>query len=434
MPGQLVLGLTSPTALVRVRWRAGFALLLYLGACAGVLWLVGSFLVSHQGDAVDLVAAYVFPESWRFAARELVRQLLEGQQRDVLINATIGASLLVVQLLLFWLKEIVSSTFEKEARLTPAPGRDLPLWLQIVEELELLLLFLAVQTSLVWLGYPPDPTRRLAASILSYVFLFASFGIDFLSPLLQRHELRYSTILKTLLFRRPILLLVFGAVFSLPAVAAAQWAAAHPEWTLARRLGLVFGVNVIMVVWATLAGTWAAAQILADAKQTRPPWAITRLVFQTVVVAALAWNCYRLGAVGLAIHHKSQVLKCRYDVDWTSIGIDRPSVLDLLADKVKVGVHLDLTIENPTSFDVVIEDNRLEVRHQDVLVATAKLSPVQVPAKGKTTTRMSFPIELTPSALRAGRELLDQQHWALTLYVEVAPGYELPIYLVAPAR
>ena len=43
-------------------------------------------------------------------------------------------------------------------------------------------------------------------------------------------------------------------------------------------------------------------------------------------------------------------------------------------------------------------------------------------------------VELTPSALRAGRELLEKQDWALTLFVEVAPGYELPIYLVAPAR
>jgi hypothetical protein len=432
--GQLAIGLSAPLALIKVRWRAACLALVYLAACAGILWLIGSFFVRHEGDAIDLAATYLFPESWRFAAHELIKRFFATQTRDVLVNAIIGGSLVVVQLALFWLKEIVSSAFEKESKLTTSPQRELPLWQQALEEVELLLLFLAVQTSLIWLGYPPDPTRRLAASILSYLFLFASFGIDFLSPLLQRHDLRYSTILKTLLFRRPFLVLAFGAIFTLPTILAAQWAAAHPEWTLAKRITLVFGANVVTIAWAALAGTCVASRLLGEAKTTKPPWWITRFLFQAVVIVALVWNSYRLGAVGLALHHKSQILKCNYDVDWTSIGIDKPSVMDLLKDKVSVGVHLDLTIENPTSFDVELEENRLEVRHKDVLVATAKLTPVEIPSKGKVKTEMRFPIELTPSALRAGTELLERKDWSITLFVEVAPGYEFPIYLVTPAR
>jgi hypothetical protein len=424
-----VLGLGAPA---RIRARTAALALVYLLASGAVLWGVAALILQHQGDAVELAAAYLFPESWRFAAREVVRRFFAAQSRDVLVNATIGASLIVVQLALFWLKELVSAAFEREARLTTTPPRELPLWQQAIEELELVVLFLAAQTSLVWLGYPPDPTRRTLAAALSYLFLFASFGIDFLSPLLQRHGLRYSTLLKTLVFGRPLTLLAFGAVFSLPAVGVARLAAAHPEWPLATRMALVFGTSLVAVVWGTLAGTSLAARFLDDAKRTKPPWAITRILFQAIVVGALAWNSYRLGAVALSLHHKSQILKLTYGVSWTSFGLDRPKLTDLLGDRLSVGVHFDLTIENPTAFVVEIEENRLEARHRGVLVASSRLSPVRIGPGQKLDTRVRLPLEVTPSALTAGTALLERKDWALTLFVEVGPGFELPIYLVTP--
>jgi hypothetical protein len=132
-----------------VRLKAAALALVYLAACAGVLWLVGSLVVRHQGDAVELTAGYLLPESWRLAAGEIFRRFFETQRRDVLVNAIVAGSMLLVQLALFWLKEIVSSVFERESRLTTSPPRELPLWQQALEELELLLLFLAVQTSLI---------------------------------------------------------------------------------------------------------------------------------------------------------------------------------------------------------------------------------------------------------------------------------------------
>ena len=424
-----MLGLGAP---FRIRGRTAALAIVYLGAAGAILWAVAALLTRHQGDAVELAASYLFPESWRFAAEELVRRFFAVQSRDILVNATIGASLIVVQLALFWLKELVSAAFEREAHLTTTPPRELPLWQQAFEEVEVLLLFLAAQTSLIWLGYPPDPTRRTLAVVLSYVFLFASFGVDFLSPLLQRHGLRYGTILKTLVFGRPLLLLAFGAVFALPAVAMARVAAAHPEWSLGTRIGLVFGVNVIAVVWATLAGTALAAGFLGDAQRTKPPWVITRILFQVVVIAALAWNSYRLAAVAVSLHHKSQILKLTYGVSWTSFGLDRPKLTDLLDDKVTVGVHFDLTITNPTAFVVEIEENHLEARHRGVLVASSRLSPVRIAPGEKVDVRVALPLEVTPTALLAGKSLLARKDWAVTLFVDVAPGFVLPIYLVTP--
>src|SRR6185503_18939157 len=103
---------------------------------------------------------------------------------------------------------------------------------------------LAAQGTIFWIGYSPDPTRRLLATVLSFVVLFASVGIDFLSPILQRHKLRYSAILKTL-FAHPFLLFTFGALFSLPAIIAGHVAANHPTWTFSTQLAIVFGAQIL---------------------------------------------------------------------------------------------------------------------------------------------------------------------------------------------
>jgi hypothetical protein len=42
---------------------------------------------------------------------------------------------------------------------------------------------------------------------------------------------------------------------------------------------------------------------------------------------------------------------------------------------------------------------------------------------------MQVPLVLTPGQLARGRELLSAEGWTLTLWLAVAPGFELPIYL-----
>src|SRR3972149_2143130 len=71
-------------------------------------------------------------------------------------------------------------------RLPDRPPDEFPLWHQAWEEIILFLLFLAAQGSIFWLGWTAEPWRRTAAIVASFTFPFASFGIGFLSPLLQR--------------------------------------------------------------------------------------------------------------------------------------------------------------------------------------------------------------------------------------------------------
>jgi uncharacterized protein involved in cysteine biosynthesis len=427
----------GPLAIRRLRARGLAWLVVYVALAALILGFVAHQVRVHEGDVVELLVGYVFPADWGFAGRALVKRLIAAQERALLVNAAIATSLVIIQVLLFPVKEFLSSAFEREARLVDLPIDEFPLWFQAWEELKLFLYYLAAQGCIFWLGYTTDPARKQLALGLSYLYLFASFGIDFISPVLQRHKQRYSTMLKTLALH-PVLVVGFGAVFSLPTILVGRWVAAHGTMSFGRQLGWLFAANIAGIAWAAIAGTHVGAKLVADARQTRRPAPATRALAWLALLSVLGWNAWRFGAVGLALHHKSQILKCHYALDWTSIGVDRPSVFGLASglrhDAIDVGVHFDVTIDNPTTYDVVIEKNHLDVTNQGKRVATASLSPLAVPAGGSARAHVSLPLRVAPSAIAQGRALLDGDAWAVTWWLEVAGGFDFPVYLKEAKR
>jgi hypothetical protein len=269
--------------------------------------------------------------------------------------------------------------------------------------------------------------RKLAATLLSYAFLFGAFSIDFISPVLQRHRLRYSQILKTLLLHPPATLL-FGAFFSLPALLAAHHVARDETLSFATAIQLLFGANLLGIVWACLGGTWLGARLIEPARALRPSCWLTRLLGWTVLLGAFAAGGYVSGGLALSVHHKTQILKCDYSLVPDSLRFARPRLRGLLRGQVEIGVAFELKIVNPTAFDVELEKNRLEVRHERDLVATSRLDPMQIPAGGRRVQRLRLAVALSPGVLRKGRDLL-RDRWSITLFVEVVPGVDFPVYL-----
>lgn len=423
----------APSAARRLGKRSSLWLAIYLGAAALVLGIVATVILRHKTDLVGLAMDYVVPAEWQFAARLLVQKFFAQQQDLVVTNAALVASLLVVQITLFPLKEMVSAALEEDAQLVREPVSEHPLWFQAWEEVKLFLAVLTAQATVFWIGYTDDPGRRRLALVLSFVVLFASVAIDFLSPVLQRHKLRYSQILKTLA-AHPILTFGFGAVFALPAVVATAIAADHPSWSHATQLGVGFGVQVIGIALAAIGGTVAGAPLVADARRRRRSHVAVRVLTWAILVGLLAWNGYRFGAVGRSLHHKTQILKCHYAVDWSSFSPELPSALDLAravrTDAITVGVSFDVTITNPTEVDVEIEDNRIEIEQQDQLVAKTALPTLAVPAGAIRTQRITFPLTVTPSQALRIRDLFTTDGWSITLWLEVAEGFEFPVYIV----
>ncbi len=420
---QLRDALYSPAAVVKLPARSWGWLALYLSLAAGVLGVFGWLILEHSGALRGAALSYLFPDSWHFAAGYVVDRFFDAQQIAILMNAVIAGSLLLVTILLFYVKERLSASFEEGANLTGRPMHELPLWLQAWEEIKLFLMFLAVQASIFWLDYYPGRWRVVVALIASYGFLFFMFAVDFLSPVMQRHDGHYSRILKTIL-RHPVAALVFGAIFAAPSIVAGYL------WPL--NIVAVFAANAIGIAWAAVAGTWLGARMLDDFEGTPRSGVPLRVVAWVALAALLGWNGYRFGALVRSVHHKSQVLKCDYSVDLGSFGVDMPSFVALLDDRVEVGLHFDVTIHNPTRYKVEIENNRLELIHAGENMGTSRLSPVTIEPGATVDHRVELTLEVTPSRLRKGLDLLDPDDWEITLYLEVAPRFEFSIYLLRP--
>lgn len=431
---QLVLaGIEAPTAARRLRTKSAAWLAVYLIAAVVVLGLVATVIVHNRHELVGLMMDYVFPTDWHFAGKLLIDRFFAAQEQVVITNAAIVASLMAVQITLFPIKEQVSAALEEDADLVGEPVEEHPMWFQAWEEVKLFLFMLAMQGTIFWIGYSQDPLRRKAAMVLSFAVLFASVAVDFLSPVMQRHKLRYSVMIKTYL-AHPVLVFGFGALFALPVIIGTNIAADHPEWSFRTQLAVQFGSQIVGIVLAAIGGTVAGAPLIADARRRKRSHLVVRVLVWVTLIGLLAWNGYRFGAVGRSLHHKSQILKCDYDVDWSSFSADTPSALDLIGaartDTLKVSASFEVGITNPTSIDLEIEDNRLEVLQQGQLVAVTSLPRVRVRAGTTEKVRVALPLTVKPSQALRIRELLTTKGWTMTLWLRVADGFDFPVYLL----
>jgi hypothetical protein len=427
-------GVEAPIAARKLRARSTVWLAIYIAAAAGILGLVGWQLVAHEGELAQLALDYVIPKDWQFALRTLAHKFFAQQEKLILVNAVITAALLVVQATLFPIKEQVSAALERDANLVDEPIEEFPIWFQAWEEIKLFLALVAAQGSIFWLGYTDDPVRRKLAVVVSFIVLAANVGVDFLSPVLQRHKLRYSQILKSL-FAHPLLLFGFGALFALPAVGATALAAKHKEWSFAMQIGVAFGGQVIGVALAVIGGTVAGAPLVADARTRRRSHLAVRVLAWSVLAGVLAWNAYRFGAIAQSLHHKTQLLKCEYAVDWNSFDAKLPSAIELALaaknDKLAIAVEFDVTVHNPTAVDVEIEDNRFEFRYKGELVAQTSLPRGRVAAGATSKLHINLPFTIQPSQALLIKDMVTApKDWTITLYLEVADSFTFPVYIV----
>ena len=429
--------LRAPAAPAKLRGRGWAFTLLYLFLAAVILAGIAALVISHEKQIRGLLVSYLLPEKWRFAGDLLARFLVTSQSKAVIANAIVSGAMILVSALLFPVKEKLSEAVERDGQLTDGAHLPLPWWRQGLEELLLVVVYAAGFAGIFWIGYAPEPGRKLLAEVLSYVFLFFTVAADFISPVLQRHGMTYSRIIAALL-KRPFASLGFGACFALPAVLAGLHVSHHAELSFANAVVLLFGASVLSIVWAAIAGTWLGAQLLPRARDQRAfPWPL-RLIAWAGLLGVLGWSGFVFGNLGVALHHKAMILRCEYHADFKSFGLDLPklglgtALSTILGGGVPVGAHLTLEIENPNEAAVALERNRLEVRHKETLVATSRLSPFTVKAGEKRRERLDFTVRLNPRALLKGRTLFSNE-WRITLFLEIAEDFEFPIYLLAPS-
>jgi len=420
----VVLGPAAPRLMRARSWgrAAVYALLATI-----VLGAVSTLFATQETSLRRALESFLFPERVHKYVDFFLEYVVRSQTKQVVANAVVTFTMIFVSLLLFWAKERLSRAFEEDAGLGDAGRwRELGLFEEALEEVKLLLLNIAIFFFVLWLGHSPEPWRKTTATTLSYLALAFTWAVDFVSPYLMRRRMKYSQILSAI-WRRPLLSLGFGAVMALPLVVIAH-VAGRAEWPALTTVVVLFSANVVVIVWACMAGTWVAARLEDAAARVRPAPGWLHVPVWLVVLGVIGAGTWLGVHLARSLATKSQVLKCEYDVDWATLSVGKPSVGALLRGEVSASVSVDVTIKNPNRLPVVIEENRLVASDDDVVIAQTRLSPMSIPAGGERRERVTLDVTFEAKGVLSGASI-NPLAWDLVLYLEIADGFELPIYL-----
>lgn len=422
----------APASLARMSSRSWGWLGLYVALCGTLLIGAAALAAAHEATLERALLGFLFPESWHAVVDFLLAFVFKSQAQQVVVNVLLFATLNLVSLAFFWAKESLSQSYERDLARRSGDAdpttawREYPVWFQALEEIKWTLVGFALMFVVLWLGHSPEPWRDTAATVLSYLVLFFTTAGNFLAPPMQRRRLQYAQVIKAI-FARPLLAFGFGAALSLPQVAVLHLVSSStlPAFPA---LVVIFAANVVFIAWSAVAGTHAGLALMPTATaMRRSPIALT-LVGWAAIFAILAGGGYIATRVGLLLADKSQILKCRYAVDWSTLRLDAPDLGGLLRAEVDVGVSFEVAIDNPNALPVRLEDNRLVVSDDDVVIATSRLDPLEVPAHGTTRTRVGLTAKVRAASVLEGATL-DPRAWDVTLYVALDEHLELPVYL-----
>jgi LEA14-like dessication related protein len=419
----------SPFRMSARSWR-WFAL--YLGLSGALLRGFAALFGRHDEALVRALVSFLVPERWHGVADFVLAFVFKSQAQQVTVNIVLIVTLNVVSLVFFWTKELLSQSYERDqaaARGLDDPRgawREYPIWYQWIEEIKWTLVGVALMFAVLWLGHSPEPWRKTTATVLSYGVLFFSAAGNYLAPPMQRRRTQYGQVIKAI-FRKPLLALGFGAAVSLPQVALLH-VVSHAELSAFVSLLIIFGVNIVFIAYSAVAGTHVGLALLPVAERTPRSSTVTKITAWLAVFAVLIGGAWILGRLGGVLAGKSQFLKCEYRIDWSTLQVDKPNLGGLLKGEVGVKVAFDVEIDNPNALPIRIEDNRLVVSDDDVVIAETRLSPLLVEARSVKRTRVGLDAKVRATSVLEGIEL-NPTRWDITLYIELEEGFELPIYL-----
>ncbi len=402
-------------------------LLIYLVLGLSIFSIVGSLLFHHQNDLKQLVLDYLFPEAWQSISESLFNFLFESQAKVVIANGILSGSLVAASVFLFPIKEKYSAIFEQEQGYPNGEPHEFPLWMQGWEETRLFLFYLTAQMIIVWIGYYPYQWAHITSIILSYLFLFYTFGLDLISPTFQRHRVRYSMINK-LLSRHIVVTLSFGLLYSLPAMLLSQWIMTFDNLNLLEVSIILFVINLLFIAIAIPAGTLIATQLLPAVKTTRSVSPVSKTLGYGVGFILLIGGLILHTRLLQSMHHKSQVLKASYQVDWDSVEFEYSSLSDVFNGKSFGKFSLGMTVSNPTDFDLAFENSQIKITKDKKLVSDITMKGFAIPAG------QSRPITLSFDAISDFSQLNElpnyTQGWRIELYIELYPGIPFIVKLM----
>jgi hypothetical protein len=405
-----------------IKWLA-----IYFFSGLVVFSLFTWLMLSNQQLIKNVLLSYLFPQSWHAISEMLASFFFESQAKAVLGNMILSGSLVVASIFLFPVKEKYSAAFERDGNFQNGPPEEFPLISQAWDETKLFLLYLTAQSAILWIGYYPYTWATWLSILLSYLFLFFTFGLDFISPTLQRHRIEYILILKVL-FKKPVLVFSFGLLFSFPVIILSRYVFAIEDLTLIEIASILFLANIIFLTLAVPAGTRVASNLLRDARRTLPPGRQTLVYAYSIVSIIMVGSLFLHGMLISSMHHKSQLLKAEYRVDWSSIEFDLPSLSKFIDGESTSNLSFDIIVKNPTEFDIAIENSSLYIEQGKNSIATIKLKGFEIPAS--SSRKIEIRMESTSDMSRISNFQDILKGWRIDMHMKLLPGISFILNLV----
>jgi len=380
-----------PLSIVKLKPKAIFWGCIYLSISflffGGILF----FISNNEIEIRKVILGYLFPDSWHSTISWITNNFFTSIKKEILSNAIISIILIINSALLFPLKEKLSYTFEKESLQVKKKFADFSIFIQVLEEIKIILFVITMQMIIFWIGYFPNLYLKNLSLFLSYFVLFLSFAIDFIAPTLQRHKTFYSVIIKQL-FKNLPLTIIFGAFFALPSIIVSHYLISS-EISLTIYLLLLFLVNIISLFLAIISGTFIGSKLLETKNNFQRTNTGLRFISWIILISLFSLNSLLFYRLGVTVHHKSPILKTQFSIDKSSFQINKSSIKDLLKGKIQADLSFKLNIYNPTNTDLEIEKSIFKFFFANVVLYELPINNYHIPSKKSISKQIKFGID-----------------------------------------
>ena len=180
---------------------------------------------------------------------------------------------------------------------------------------------------------------------------------------------------------------------------------------------------MIFLSLAIASGTYIASAILPQAHQTPPISPLLKKTAYIIIGLCFTAGLIFHGSVFISAHHKSQVLKMEYNIDWKNVDIEMDSIFTIFKEEGSIAISFPLQVNNLTAYDFELEDSFVVIKQEEREIAHMAISRLFVPAGEVITQNMSANIHINGKSLSGFRELM--QGWNAYLEYELLPGIPL---------
>lgn len=354
---------------------------------------LGTMFAFYQGSIKAAIVAFFLPDAWA-GGGEMLLDLFVRQNPLLVTLVTMNAIMAVLPLLMFYLREKFSASYEEDLN-----GRGRTMWIKpddkpIFKDVadEGLFAVMGVSLSLGVLHLALIPGCALFATILGYAVNFLTLTETFVGPTLSRNGVRATDVYRILFVKHFKDSILAGAIFTAPTILLGLLL---PLVSAMTGFILLAVTNIVLMTVFLMVGTNAGTKMAQAHRWSGMKPSPYRYGVWAAVLGLLVFNAVFFTKLGGDLLHVSPLLKC----EWTYVDDSLDVEMGGRA-KLKVNVH------NPTRRLAKIGDNQILITHDGDLLGQTQIPPFEVLPGATAQQEIEIAFKLESGLLAKGGRLL----------------------------